>query len=86
MRAVPQARDLPFDQQGANEWLLDNVPFSRAETGIMAVTAGPDMARHLGTQDGAPLVRLNRVTWLQGQAVTSVALTYHAGYQLHANC
>ena len=85
VEAVPQVRDLAFEDQGANEWLLDNVPFSQAETGIMAVPANPEMARHLGSQEGAPLLRLNRVTWFRGQPVTSVALTYHAGYRLHAN-
>ena len=85
VEAVPQVRDMTFEDQGANEWLLDNVPFSQAETGIMAVPADPGMARHLGSQEGAPLLRLNRVTWFRGQPVTSVALTYHEGYRLHAN-
>lgn len=79
---VPAALDADFSLIGPNEWLLAEMPFSNAEISFTAVTADADLAEFLGTDAGASLFRMERATWFQGNPVTFVRMTFHAGYRM----
>lgn len=80
---VPSALDADFSAVGPNEWLIAEMPFSNAEISFTAVTADAALADFLGTEPGASLFRMERATWFQGNPVTFVRMTFHAGYRMN---
>ena len=82
LAAVPQAADEPFTEIGPNEWLLAEVPFTDAEMALSAVPALPPLHEFLAVPDSTPLFRMERTTWLRGQPVTFVRMTFHQGYEM----
>lgn len=82
LAAVPAARDEPFRDTGPNEWLIGQVPFSEAEMSFSAARADTALARLLNVEEGAPLFRAERTTWLDGRPVTHAQLSYPPGYRM----
>jgi len=76
MRTVPLAATAAFSEVPPSKWLLDNVPWSRAEHAILAVNAAADLAALLDVVDGAACLRVERTTWHAELPVTFVTLTY----------
>ncbi|NQV98229.1 MAG: UTRA domain-containing protein [Rhodospirillales bacterium] len=74
--AAPACLDEPFTEAPPGHWLLDNIPWSRAEHIITAVNASPRIARDLDIQAGDACLSVERTTWQDGQRVTFVTLTY----------
>lgn len=82
-QAVPEIANVDFERQSANEWLVANVPFENGDIGFSAVAAGLEEAEVLGCRQGEALFVIDRSTWSTGGAITSVRLTFAAGYRMH---
>ncbi|NRG17466.1 UTRA domain-containing protein [Rhizobiales bacterium] len=85
LAAAPGARGEPFERQGPNQWLLDNVPWSSVEHEVAAIAAEAADARALGLSPGAPVLQITRVTRDGARAIT-LARLLHPGesYRLQA--
>ncbi|WP_028745775.1 UTRA domain-containing protein [Rhizobium mesoamericanum] len=74
--AVPLARDETFASAPPAEWLLSQVPWSKAKHVIRAVSADAATARILEIKRGEPCLNLIRQTWQNDRMVTYVEITH----------
>jgi len=70
--AVPAALDEGFSDQAPGSWLLENIPWSRAEHHIKAVNLGRRDASRLKVPAGTASLRIARRTWLGKTPITYV--------------
>ena len=82
LAALPQARDADFTRLGPNEWLVETIPFSKAEISFSAGLADQDLAHYLACKPGEAVFTTERSTWWEGQAITYVRLTYRPGHRM----
>lgn len=84
-RAVlPQMRTADFRALNANEWLVQNAPYLRAEMEFSAANADARDARMLQVRRGQALLILHRSTWNDQGPITTVRLACHPGYVMSA--
>jgi len=74
--SVPDVSNEPFTDTPPSRWLLENVPWSRAEHSIHAVNATDEDATLLCIPISAACLQIERTTWLGERPVTHVLLTY----------
>jgi len=79
---VPTALTADLETVGPNEWLVREASYSDGEVTLRAIGAEPAEAELLGTPPGAPVIALERVTWLNDDAVTYVRLIHAPGHSL----
>lgn len=79
---LPQDSAPDFTGVSANEWLVENVSYSRGDIAFSAANASDFEAGILGAPIGAALFVVERHTWVEDRAVTAVRLTYAAGYRM----
>jgi len=79
---VPDALAQDFRSISANEWLLQNVPYTRGEIALAAKPASAEDARHLNCPENSALLAVNRLTWDHGQSVTAVQVLFAPGHQM----
>jgi len=82
--AVLEARDVDFRKMNANEWLVRNAPYMRADLVITAENANAREARLLETRRDQALLILQRTTWNDLGAITTVRLAFHPHYAMSA--
>lgn len=82
--AAPGAEAIDFQRINANEWLVRNFPWSRADMAFSAENADARNARLLETRQGTALLILQRTTFNDLGAITSARLAFHPGYMLIA--
>lgn len=70
--AVPESEHADFVSTPPGTWLLAHVPWTEAEHRIGAAPAGRDEARHLGIDEGAACLVLDRSTWRGREGITRV--------------
>jgi GntR family histidine utilization transcriptional repressor len=86
LESVPEAAGVDFATTPPGSWLLENIPWTRAEHGITAVNADAAAAKILGIAAGAACLAVARRTWRQEAPVTWVEQVFPgAGYRLTAN-
>lgn len=78
LSAVPKAEAQSFEVVSPNEWLLREVPFSRAEHIFRAAVAATEEQQLLQLKADEPVFVIERKTWLEAQSITSVRLTHPA--------
>jgi GntR family histidine utilization transcriptional repressor len=83
-RAVPDVETVDFRQINPNEWLVRNAPYLRADLAFSAANADARTARLLETSPGQALLILQRTTWNDLGAITTVRLACHPGYVMSA--
>lgn len=76
LSAVPAARDADFAARSPGSWLLEKVPWSRAEHEIRAVNASREIARALAIAEGFSCLVVERRTLHAGKTITHVVLCY----------
>ncbi|MFT3763567.1 MAG: histidine utilization repressor [Pseudoxanthomonas sp.] len=72
LQAVPQARDQRFDGSSPGSWLLQHVPWTRAQHRISAVNADETQAGLLEVDVGTACLVIERRTWRGEQPITWV--------------
>ncbi len=82
--ATPGLESVDFRQMNANEWLVRNAPYLRADLTFSAASADAHDARLLETEPGTALLILHRTTWNDLGAITTVRLACHPGYRMSA--
>ena len=82
--AAPGVEKIDFHRINANEWLVRNFPWLHADIAFSAESADARDARHLETRQGTALLILQRTTFNDLGAITTVRLAFHPGYQLIA--
>lgn len=80
--AVPSIKHADLQDISANEWLVQQAPFTSGEFGLSAASATATEATLLDLDEGAPLLIIDRITFNQEQAITSVRLSYPPGYRV----
>ena len=83
--AVPAALEQDFQAVSANEWLLENVPFTNGDISFCAVAAAGETAKHLACPNGSALLCFDRLTWDSAKAITKVCITYGPGHLLRTS-
>lgn len=79
---VPQIKQVDLANTSANEWLVENVPFTNGEFVVTARLPGKTVMKALQLSSSEPVLKSRRTTWLAGKAVTTVALYYRPSYQM----
>lgn len=74
--AIPAVTRETFADTPPSRWLLETVPWSRAEHTILAVNADVLMAALLNIPSGTACLQVERRTWRADLPVTFVILTY----------
>ncbi|MFO1143546.1 MAG: GntR family transcriptional regulator [Amaricoccus sp.] len=82
--AVPELAAVDFRQVNANEWLVRNAPYLRADLTFAAANADARDARLLRTERGQALLIIERTTWNDLGAITTVRLACRPGYAMTA--
>ncbi len=85
LASVPSAEDAVIGAEGPGTWLLQNVPWTEAETRISALPANAQNASLLGIDVGASLLQIERQTWRGTDRITVVRQLFRAdSYDLSA--
>lgn len=79
-RAAPSLNGVDFRQLNANEWLVRNAPYLRAELAFSAENANRRDARLLETKPGQALLILYRTTWNDLGPITTVRVAFQPGH------
>ncbi|MBR1146170.1 GntR family transcriptional regulator [Bradyrhizobium sp. AUGA SZCCT0431] len=78
--AVPRLEQADFRRINANEWLVRNYPYLRAEFGFSAENANRRDARLLQTRQGQALLIMHRTTWSDLGPITTVRIAFQPGH------
>lgn len=81
-QTIKEIKDIDLSLTSANEWLVQNVPFTRGEFIVEASLANKTVAKALLLSADDPVLGSRRTTWLADQSVTTVSLCYAPGYQM----
>lgn len=71
-----------FRHVNANEWLVRNAPYSRADVTFSAANADARDARLLQTTPGQALLIVHRTTWNDAGPITTVRIACRPGHQI----
>lgn len=82
--ALPGTEPVDFGHVNANEWLVRNAPYLRADMAFSAANADRRDALMLQTDPGQALLILQRTTWNEIGAITTVRVACHPGYRMTA--
>lgn len=84
-QAVRGMDRVDFRHVNANEWLVRNAPYSRAEVIFSAANADARDARMLQTRQGQALLILHRTTWTENRPITLVRIACRPGHEITAS-
>ncbi|MEP0520260.1 MAG: UTRA domain-containing protein [Hyphomicrobiales bacterium] len=80
--SVSGIESVDFHQMSANEWLVQNVPFTTGDISFSADNANSEEAKILDARVGAAIFIVNRTTWDGRNPITSVRLAYAPGFKM----
>ncbi|WP_331376908.1 GntR family transcriptional regulator [Sinorhizobium chiapasense] len=83
-RAAPGLQQAGFRELNANEWLVRNAPYLRADFSFSAENADRRDARLLRTRQGQALLILHRTTWNDLGPITTVRVAFQPGHRFGA--
>ena len=81
--ALPELASVDFSRVSANEWLIQNAPYTSGDIAFSASNADADLAEALQASEGAALFVVDRITWNRGVPITVVRLSYAPGYRMN---
>ena len=81
--AAPGIEAVDFSTISANEWLIENAPYTGGDIAFSASNADKALAELLEATEGAALFVVDRITWDKDVPVTSVRLSYAPGYRMN---
>ncbi|QIB67087.1 GntR family transcriptional regulator [Kineobactrum salinum] len=77
---LPALTEVDLRQLSINEWLVENVPFTRGDFSFAACSASADVAALLDCAPATALLLVQRSTWQHDAVITAVQLYYRPGY------
>ncbi|OWJ74222.1 GntR family transcriptional regulator [Haematobacter massiliensis] len=80
--AVPEILSVDLERVSANEWLVENTPFSAGDMRISAEAAEAEVARYLGAAAGAALLVVERSTRRDAAVITHVRQFFAPGHRI----
>ncbi len=80
--AVPKVEQADFTSTSPNEWLVNEVPLSKAEISFSASSASDEVARFLELKSGEPVFVAERATWLEELPITYARMSFPESYRL----
>lgn len=83
--AVQGTEAVDFRHVNANEWLVRNAPYSRADVTFSADNADARDARMLQIRPGQALLILHRTTWSEDRPITTVRIACRPGHEISAS-
>lgn len=81
---VPAIKAVDLTQVSANEWLVQQAPFTHGQVAFSAKNATTSEARALDIAVKSAVFVIDRSTFSGEQIITSVTLTYAPGYTVHS--
>lgn len=81
--ALPTVAGVDFATISANEWLIQNAPYTSGDISFSARNADLALADLLGATDGAAIFVVDRITWDKEVPITAVRLSYAPGYRMN---
>lgn len=81
--ALPGVEKVDFAATSANEWLIQNAPYTTGDIAFSAANADKDMSQMLETPEGSAIFVVDRITWNKDVPITSVRLSYAPGYRMN---
>lgn len=82
LATVPEAAGEDFTETSANEWLVENAPYTHGDIAFSAVSADAEKAGHLDCLPGAAIFTIERMTWNKARAITHVQQFFRPGYRM----
>jgi len=71
-KTIKEVKNVDLSQTSANEWLVQNVPFTNGEFLVEANVASRTVAKALQLTKDESVLGSRRTTWLEDQSVTTV--------------
>lgn len=81
--ATPGLDTVDFSTISANEWLIQNAPYTGGDIAFSAMNADKGLADLLEAAEGAAIFVVDRITWDKDVPVTLVRLSYAPGYRMN---
>jgi len=81
-RTTPEILDVDLSGESANEWLIQNRPYSDCQVRFLAKKATSNEARMLATDLNEALFVMERTTWINDAPITMVQAIGSPGYQI----
>jgi GntR family transcriptional regulator, histidine utilization repressor len=81
--ALPEVEKVDFSAVCANEWLIQNAPYTSGDISLTAMNATGELAQLLEAPEGAAIFVVDRITWNGEEPITSVRLSYAPGYRMN---
>ncbi|POF29108.1 GntR family transcriptional regulator [Roseibium marinum] len=81
--ALPGVETVDFAAISANEWLIQNAPYTTGDIAFTAMNANKDIAEILEAVEGVAIFVVDRITWNKGEPITCVRLSYAPGYRMN---
>ena len=78
LETVPEAAKVDFNEVGANEWLVNKIPFTDARHVLRAERPGEAALNWLDLKQDEWVFVIERTTWLSDASVTHVRLSHPA--------
>lgn len=82
LSTVPEIKDVDLGRENANEWLLQNRPYSRCDLRFYAENADTETARVMDIAPGQAVFVIDRTTWIEAAPITTVRAIAAPGYRL----
>ena len=79
---VPEIVSVDLAEESANEWLVQNRPYSRADLRFSAEAADARIAGLMDVAEGTALFVIERTTWAGDAPITMVKAVHAPGYAL----
>ena len=80
---LPKSEEVDFNAISANEWLVQNITYTKGDIAFSAENPQKEAAEQLGVEPNCATFIIERTTWHHQTPITAVRLTYAPGYRLH---
>lgn len=79
---IADIRQVDLAQTSANEWLVQNVPFTSGEFIVESCVPAKTVIKALELSSSEQVLESRRTTWIAEKSVTTVALYYQPGFKM----
>ncbi|MBL4751486.1 MAG: UTRA domain-containing protein [Amylibacter sp.] len=80
---IPRALEVDFSAHNANEWLVQNAPFTHGDIAFSAVNADARESEYLDVRERDAVFVMDRKTWHDQTPITTVRVLFAPGHRMH---